>query len=145
MSAIFSPNSLSGQTQTGNNSAVTAGKRGTMLTRTQKKRAKNQRIAEAKGQDRQAKRINETAKAWAILLTSSKNPNEGIENRLGYCPTCEEWYCFNYAGGISWCEGCFWENSCLKRLEPIDPLITRECRPCRWEREDKENADAIPM
>jgi hypothetical protein len=108
------------------------------MTRSQKKRAKNQRIAEAKGRDKLGKKINETAKAWAILLTNSEDPNAGVRNRLGFCPTCQFFYCFNFAGGISWCNTCHYRNGCLKLSEPCDPLIHQECKPCRWEREDRD-------
>ena len=113
------------------------------MTRSEKKRAKSQRIAIAKGLERSWKKLNATAKVWANLLTKSENPNAGIENRLGYCPSCEEYYCFNYAGGISWCFECHYRSGCLKLSEPCEPLITRECKPCRWKGEDNAKADQV--
>ena len=114
---------------------VRASERG-IMTRSEKKRAKNQRIATLKGLEKSYKQIKKSAWAIAGVLTRQPNPNEEIKNRLGYCPTCQDFFCFNYAGGISWCFECPWEKSCLKRLEPIEPLITQECKPCRWRCED---------
>jgi hypothetical protein len=113
------------------------------MTRSEKKRLKNQRIATVKGLERSYKKLKKTAWAWATLLTTSENPNEGIENRLGFCPSCGCFYCFNFAGGISWCFECPWETSCLKRLEPCEPLITQECKPCRWKGEDYAEVNSL--
>jgi hypothetical protein len=109
------------------------------MTRTEKKRAKNQRIAMNKGQAKLHKKIKDTAKVWANILTKSKDPNEDNWNRLFLCGTCHLHGCFAYGGGRLWCRECTWENSCLKRLEPIEPLLHIECQECIWERRDNEN------
>ena len=114
---------------------ICAGRR--IMTRSQRKRAKNQRIAIAKGLERQAKRINATAKFWAVRLTTDQRGKE-LWGRLGKCPSCGFYYCFAYGGSIVWCFECRY-YPCLKITEACDPLIKQQCNPCRWEERDAKN------
>jgi len=52
------------------------------MTRSQKKRIKNLKIAEAKGLDRQAKRIKVIALVWTNKLTKQVNPEKHLFGRL---------------------------------------------------------------
>jgi hypothetical protein len=120
------------------------------LTRSQKKRYVNQQIALAKGREKMAKRINDFARKYAGILTKQPSGNESVLNRLGFCPDCKMKYCFNYAGGISWCHECRVSEGCLKLHYPDDApfsqeqLIIKQCSPCRWEERDaRELAQAI--
>jgi hypothetical protein len=117
-------------------------KREKIMTRSEKKRAKTQRIAIIKGQIKIAKKIKDIAKTWAIILTADQR-KKNLWGRLGYCENCQMFYCFSYGGGITWCVECIYKNSCLKVIEPIDELIRKECSPCRWKGED--NANTISM
>jgi hypothetical protein len=116
---------------------VRASERG-IMTRSEKKRAKNQRIATLKGLEQSYKRIKKVAWAVAKVLTNQPSPNRGIENRLGFCPTCGYWFCYNFGSGITFCTNCIYQGKCLKRTEPIEPLIHAECRECRWTQLDQK-------
>lgn len=113
------------------------------LTRSKKKKYVNQQIAIAKGMHRMLKKISEASKYYAKILTKRPSRTENVMNRLGFCPDCKMYYCFNFAGGISWCHECAWRTSCLKltypeeALLPEDKLIIRQCKPCYWDELDR--------
>jgi len=120
------------------------------MTRSQKKRYKNQLLALARGQHKLAKKINRVAKSYAIIFTTQPSKNKAVLNRLGFCPDCKMNYCFNFSGTISWCHECVYDKSCLKLHYPEDALlpqeetIIRQCTPCRWKaREKSEFEQAI--
>ena len=111
--------------------------KGIIMTRTQRKRAKKERIAIANGLSRLSKRINETAKAWARILTADRRGEE-LWGRLAKCPHCLMFYCYCYGGSIAWCAECRF-YPCLKITEPQDPLLYNQCNPCRWEEKCNES------
>jgi hypothetical protein len=108
------------------------------MTRSQKKRAKTQRIAMSKGQAKTAKKIKDTAKAWAVILTADRRGSE-LWGRLCLCSECQQNYCLAYGGGRIWCRTCRF-FPCLKITEPLDPIIHQECKECLWKKEDYANS-----
>ena len=112
------------------------------LTRSQKKRYINQQIALAKGREKIAKKINRVSKGYAKIFTTQPARNADVINRLGFCPDCRMNYCFDFSGRISWCHECSWQASCLKLHYPEDalileePVVIRQCPPCRWDELD---------
>jgi len=109
------------------------------MTRSQKKRIKNLKIAEAKGLDRQAKRIKVIALVWTNKLTKQVNPEKHLFGRLCLCRTCQYPYCLCYDGTIQFCINCFYRRGCQKITEPIEPLLDRECRDCSLQRKEIQN------
>lgn len=97
-------------------------------------------------QDNQSKtQLNKLVWRLVDIISDQPRPNQGIENRLGYCPDCGQNYCFNFGNGVSWCRTCPIQTGCLKLHYPDDALlendelIIRQCKPCRWKGADDGN------
>lgn len=99
-----------------------------IVTRSEKKRAKSQKIAIAKGLSRLSKKINEASKKIAILITNDRR-YVSFWGLVFFCVCCEQYGCYGYGGGIVFCRDCRF-NPCLKITEPQDELIQNKCSYC---------------
>jgi hypothetical protein len=110
------------------------------LSRSEKKRAKNIRIAECEGQDKENKKINAFARKMADLFALEEHPEKHLFGRLCLCRTCGNPYCLCYDGTTQFCVDCHYRRGCLKINYPEDcdipqePILHRECKQCYWER-----------
>jgi hypothetical protein len=98
------------------------------MTRSEKKRAKHQKKATAKGLFRLSKRINSAAKAISILITYDRSKTH-LWGLVFFCIECKQYGCYGYGGGIVFCRECRFDP-CLKITEPQDSLIKNICLHC---------------